>query len=128
MSKPKYIAILMRLFCSIVASRTSHFESFFPANDLAGIDLGMTTMSFGWQAKPRQKYSTLFSGFRHQILSGSLMGLGWPRLSGMAHVPSHECFLYFFTSCYFYDARKYALMAFLLMAGSFGHGEPDQGE
>ena len=36
--KPRYIVILMGLFCSIVASDTLHFYSFFSVNVLARVD------------------------------------------------------------------------------------------
>ena len=38
MSEPKYIVILTGLFCSVVASGTSHFYSFFPVNVVARVD------------------------------------------------------------------------------------------
>ena len=38
MSKPKYIVIFTGLFCSVVASGTSPFYSFFSVNVLAWVD------------------------------------------------------------------------------------------
>ena len=51
LSKPTHIVSLTGLFCSVVASGTSHFYSFFSVNGI----FGMTTMAFAWQAKPRPK-------------------------------------------------------------------------
>ena len=56
MSKPKYIVILTGLFCSEVASGTSHFYSFFPVNVLARVDFLVCQLQpLAWQAKPRPK-------------------------------------------------------------------------
>ena len=43
MSKPKYIVIFTGLFCSVVASSSSHFYSFFPLMCWQGFIFGMTT-------------------------------------------------------------------------------------
>ena len=55
MSKPKYIVILTGLFCSVVASDSLHFYSFFSVNVLARVDFGMTTKAFGLASQAQAK-------------------------------------------------------------------------
>ena len=51
MSKPKYIVILTGLFCSVVASSTSHFYSVFSVNILARGDFWYDNLGL-WLGKP----------------------------------------------------------------------------
>ena len=60
MSKPKYIVILTCLFCSVVASGTSHFYSFlFFINILARVDFWYDNLGL-WLGKPSPGQKTTF--------------------------------------------------------------------